>query len=258
MNNKNLITEIDIDEEEYSRYSRHIMLPEIGEEGQKKLKGSKVLVIGAGGLGSPVIFYLAAAGIGTIGIVDYDEVDLSNLQRQIIHNMDNLGTAKVKSAADKVRKLNKHVEVKEYQLAVNEENICDIISQYDFVIDCVDNYKIKFLINDACVKIKKPFCYGGVANFEGHIMTYVPDKGPCLRCVFDDIDKDDTPKEIIGVLGVMPGIIGSYQALEAIKFLTGIGENLVGRFLIINGLNCTQKIMNIDRASWCQTCGEEY
>lgn len=255
--NINFIETNNMNEEEYTRYKRQLILPEIGEKGQEKLKFSKVLVIGAGGLGSPAIYYLAAAGIGTIGIVDSDEVDVSNLQRQIIHRNRDLGKLKVDSAYEKALSLNPNINVITYPFKLEKNNIADIISEYDFVIDCVDNFKTKFLINDECVRLKKPFCYGGVAGFEGHIMTYVPDKGPCLRCVFDGVDeKQEDEDGPIGVIGALPGIIGSYQALEAMKYLIGIGENLVGRFLIFNGLTFTHKILPVEKASWCKICGE--
>ena len=180
-------------DEQRERYARHIVLKGIGEEGQKKLLEAKVLIIGAGGLGSPAAMYLAAAGVGTIGIADGDEVDLSNLQRQIIHRTADVGKAKVKSAAETIVQMNPDIRVNTYQVAVSAENIKELIQAYDFVIDATDNFAAKFLINDACVMERKPFCHAGILRFQGQLMTYVPGQGPCYRCVF----KNPPPKEAV-------------------------------------------------------------
>lgn len=244
--------------EQKERYIRHITLKGVGEEGQEKLLNSKVLVIGAGGLGSPVSMYLAAAGIGTIGIADNDEVDLSNLQRQIIHSSSDIGRAKVLSAKETMESLSPYVKVNTYKTFIGEDNIDGIIADYDFVIDATDNFESKFLINDACVRGKKPFCHGGILGFEGQLMTYVPEKGPCYRCVFGDMPpKEDvlTCKEV-GIIGVLPGVIGTLQATEAVKYLLGIGELLTGYLMTYNALDMTfRKIKLPDRVDGCSACG---
>ena len=210
------------------RYSRHIILKEIGVRGQKKLLNAKVLIIGAGGLGAPAAMYLAAAGVGTIGIVDADEVDLSNLQRQIIHATEDVGKPKVESAKETMTKMNPDVTVNTYHEFVSADNILKLIEDYDFVIDGTDNFPAKFLINDACVMAKKPFSHAGIIRCKGQLMTYVPGEGPCYRCVF----KNPPPKDAVptckqaGVVGAMGGVIGSLQAMEAIKYITGVGELL--------------------------------
>ena len=224
--------------EQMERYSRHIILQEVGVKGQKKLLNGKVLIIGAGGLGAPAAMYLAAAGVGTIGIVDADEVDLSNLQRQIIHGTADVGKAKVKSAKETMNAMNSDVVVNTYREFVTSENIMDLIADYDFIIDGTDNFPAKFLINDACVMAKKPFSHAGIIRFKGQLMTYVPGEGPCYRCVF----KDPPPKDAVptckqaGVIGAMGGVIGSLQAMEAIKYLIGVGDLLTGKLLTYDAL----------------------
>ena len=199
--------------EQIERYSRHIILKEVGVKGQKKLLNAKVMIIGAGGLGAPVAMYLAAAGVGTIGIADADEVDLSNLQRQIIHQTKDVGVPKVESARETMEAMNPDVKVNTYHEFITSENILDIIKDYDFVIDATDNFPAKFLINDACVMAKKPFSHAGIIRFQGQLMTYVPGEGPCYRCVF----KEPPPKDAVptckqaGVIGAMAGVIGSLR-----------------------------------------------
>lgn len=257
---KNLQVNSGLTTQEQSRFNRQIIMPEIGLEGQEKLKNSKVLIIGAGGLGSPVALYLAAAGIGTIGIVDNDRVDISNLQRQIIHGESMEGIKKAESAKQSMKRLNGNVNVETYMCRITPENISGIIEKYDFVIDAVDNFETKFLINDACVIAKKPFCHGGVIRFNGQVMTYVPGQGACYRCVFEEIPKrGSSPKcYTVGVLGTVVGIIGCIQATEAVKYLTGAGELLTGRMLIVDGLT-----MNIRTAKFgngvksCRVCGDK-
>lgn len=246
-------------DEQLSRYSRHITLKEIGVRGQKKLLASKVLIIGAGGLGAPAAMYLAAAGVGTIGIADSDKVELSNLQRQIIHTTKDLDKSKVGSAAETMKALNPDVNVVTYETYINSENIAEIISDYDFIIDGADNFPTKFLINDACVLGQKPFCHAGILRFEGQLMTYVPGKGPCYRCIFGaPPPKDAVPScREAGVIGAMAGIIGSMQALEAVKYITGQGELLTGRMLIFDGMKMESRTVKLPkRVSECPVCGE--
>ncbi len=246
-------------DEQLERYSRHIILKEVGVKGQKKLMNAKVLIIGAGGLGAPAAMYLAAAGVGTIGIVDADEVDLSNLQRQIIHTTDDLGKAKVKSAKETMQAMNPDVEVKTYRMFVTSENIMDLIEEYDFVIDGTDNFPAKFLINDACVMAKKPFSHAGIIRFKGQLMTYVPGEGPCYRCVF----KNPPPKDAVptckqaGVIGAMGGVIGSLQAMEAIKYITGVGKLLTGSLLTYDAINQEFRKIKLPKDTHgCAVCGD--
>ncbi|MBR1390118.1 MAG: thiazole biosynthesis adenylyltransferase ThiF [Lachnospiraceae bacterium] len=244
--------------EQLERYSRHIILKEIGVKGQKKLLNAKVLIIGAGGLGAPAAMYLAAAGVGTIGIVDADEVDLSNLQRQIIHSTADIGKAKVKSAAETMQAINPDVTVNTYRTFVTSENIMELIADYDFIIDGTDNFPAKFLINDACVKAQKPFSHAGIIRFRGQLMTYVPDQGPCYRCVF----KNPPPKDAVptckqaGVIGAMGGVIGSLQAMEAVKYITGQGELLTGRLMTYDALKMEFRTVKLPRDKGCAICGE--
>ncbi len=244
--------------EQLERYSRHIILKEIGAKGQKKLLNAKVLIIGAGGLGAPTAMYLAAAGVGTIGIADADEVDLSNLQRQIIHATKDLGKPKVQSAKETMNDLNPDVQVNTYHTFMTSENIREIIRDYDFVIDGTDNFPAKFLINDACVMEKKPFSHAGIIRFKGQLMTYVPGEGPCYRCVF----KDPPPKDAVptckqaGVVGAMGGVIGSLQAMEAIKYIVGKGQLLTGYLLTYDALTMEfRKIKLPHNTENCPVCG---
>ncbi|MCI7814295.1 MAG: molybdopterin-synthase adenylyltransferase MoeB [Lachnospiraceae bacterium] len=245
--------------EQLERYSRHIILKEVGPKGQKKLLNAKVLIIGAGGLGAPAAMYLAAAGVGTIGIADADEVDLSNLQRQIIHATDDLGKAKVLSAKETINRMNPDVTVNTYRTFVSADNIMELIQDYDFVIDGTDNFPAKFLINDACVMAKKPFSHAGIIRFQGQLMTYVPGKGPCYRCVF----KNPPPKDAVptckqaGVIGAMGGVIGSLQAMEAVKYILGVGDLLTGYLLTYDALKMEfRKIKLPSDTSKCEVCGE--
>ena len=244
--------------EQLERYSRHIILKEIGAKGQKKLLNAKVLIIGAGGLGAPTAMYLAAAGVGTIGIADADEVDLSNLQRQIIHATKDLGKPKVQSAKETMNDLNPDVTVNTYHTFVTSGNIREIIRDYDFIIDGTDNFPAKFLINDACVMEKKPFSHAGIIRFKGQLMTYVPGEGPCYRCVF----RDPPPKDAVptckqaGVVGAMGGVIGSLQAMEAIKFIVGKGQLLTGHLLTYDALTMEfRKIKLPHHTENCPICG---
>ena len=247
-------------DQQLERYSRHITLKEIGVKGQKKLLAANVLIIGAGGLGAPAAMYLAAAGVGTIGIADCDNVELSNLQRQIIHTTDDVGKSKVQSAAETLKALNPDVEVITYHEYVNSKNIAAMIADYDFIIDGADNFPTKFLINDACVLGRKPFCHAGILRFEGQLMTYVPDKGPCYRCIFEAPPPNDAVPSCreAGVIGAMAGIIGSMQALEAVKYITRQGELLTGSMLIFDGLKMEwRKVKLPKRVPTCPICGDD-
>lgn len=245
--------------EQLERYSRHIILKEIGVKGQKKLLNARVLIIGAGGLGAPAAMYLAAAGVGTIGIADADEVDLSNLQRQIIHATEDVGKPKVQSAKETMNKMNPDVTVNTYHEFVSSENITELIGGYDFIIDGTDNFPAKFLINDACVMAKKPFSHAGIIRFKGQLMTYVPGEGPCYRCVF----KNPPPKDAVptckqaGVIGAMGGVIGSLQAMEAVKYITGTGELLTGHLLTFDAIKMEFRKIKLPKPDGkCAVCGE--
>lgn len=245
-------------EEERERYSRQLLIPEFGEMGQEKLKQSKVLVIGAGGLGSPTSMYLAAAGVGTIGIADSDVVDNSNLQRQILHGTSDRNRLKVESAAETLRDINPHVEVIPIHTMVTAENIQELIADYDFVLDATDNYKAKFLINDGCVAAGKAYSHGGILAFSGQLMTYVPGQGPCYRCIFGEEPKPGeapTAKEA-GVIGPVAGIIGSMQAAEAIKYLIGKGKLLTGRMVTVDAFTMRiREIPLLEANPDCKACG---
>jgi molybdopterin/thiamine biosynthesis adenylyltransferase len=232
----------------------------VGVKGQKRIREGKVLIIGAGGLGAPAAMYLAAAGVGTIGIADADTVDLSNLQRQIIHSTADVGKAKVESARETINAMNPDVEVAAYHEWVSAANIKDIINDknYDFIIDGTDNFPIKFLINDACVMLGKPFSHAGIIRFQGQLLTYLPGEGPCYRCVF----REPPPADAVptcrqaGVLGVMGGVIGTLQATEALKFLTGLGGLLSGALLTYNALSMDFRKVPVSRKNDCPVCGE--
>ncbi|HOP40087.1 MAG TPA: molybdopterin-synthase adenylyltransferase MoeB [Geobacteraceae bacterium] len=245
-------------EEQAERYSRHIILKEVGNTGQTRLMKGKVLIIGAGGLGSPAALYLAAAGIGTVGIADADVVDISNLQRQVIHSTSDLGRPKVESARAKMVAINPEVRVVTHHTWICADNIMDIIRDYDFVIDGTDNFAAKFLINDACVMAGKPFSHGGVLHFLGQAITVIPNVSPCYRCIFPD---PPPPTAIptcarTGVLGVLPGVIGTIQATEAIKFLLGVGKLLTGRLLVYDAEGMDFYASPIARQARCPLCGE--
>ena len=246
-------------DEQLERYSRHIILKEIGVKGQKKLLAGKVLIIGAGGLGAPAAMYLAAAGVGTIGIADADVVDLSNLQRQVIHTTNDIGKKKVESAAETMRAINPDVTVNTYYDFVNSTNIMDMIADYDFILDGTDNFPTKFLINDACVMANKPFSHAGIIRFKGQLTTVIPHEGPCYRCIF----KNPPPKDAVptckqaGVIGAMGGVIGSLQAMEAVKYLTGTGELLSGYLLTYDALKMEfHKVKLPPRGDGCAVCSD--
>ncbi len=246
-------------ENQRERYSRHFALDEIGVSGQEKLREAKILVIGAGGLGSPAALYLAAAGVGTLGIADADCVELSNLQRQILHGEKDIGTAKTASAKTALEDLNPGTEVLTFQSFVDEANIDELISGFDFVLDCTDSAGTKFVINDACAKAKKPFCHAGVIRFGGQLMTYIPEKSCCLRCLFKDPpNESDVPKcRSVGVIGAACGVIGSLQALEAVKYITGAGGTLDNELLTFDGLRMNfRKIKLPPPDENCPSCGK--
>ena len=245
-------------EEQIQRYSRHIILKDVGGKGQQKLLDGKVLIIGAGGLGAPIALYLAAAGVGTIGIADADVVDITNLQRQVIHFTPDVGKPKVESAAEKMRAINPDVTVNTYQEWVSAANIADLITGYDFVIDGTDNFAAKFLINDACILGGKAYSHGGILQFDGQTITIRPGESACYRCIFPA----PPPKDAIptcsqaGVIGVLPAVIGSLQATEAIKFLLGKGELLTNRLLTYNALQMKFRKITIRRSVRCPVCGD--
>ena len=250
---------MELSKEQKDRYARNVIIREIGTEGQEKLLNSSVLVIGAGGLGSPAIMYLASAGVGTIGIADNDKVDLSNLQRQIIHTTKTIGTAKVSSAKQAVLARNPDIKVNTYNEFINAYNIMELIREYDFIIDATDNFSAKFLINDACVLAGKPFSHAGVIRFEGQTMTYVPGISPCYRCIFQEPPEEGTVPNCKqeGILGAAAGIIGSIQAMEAVKYLLNLGNLLTGYLLVYDGLNMEfRKVKLPDRTAACPVCGD--
>ncbi|MGH9346787.1 MAG: molybdopterin-synthase adenylyltransferase MoeB [Vicinamibacterales bacterium] len=246
-----------LDAEEFKRYSRHLTLPEFGLEGQKKLKAASVLCIGAGGLGSPVAMYLAAAGIGRIGIVDFDVVDYSNLQRQIIHGTPDVGRSKLDSAKDSIHALNPHVQVDTYETALSSQNALSLFEPYDVIIDGTDNFPTRYLVNDACVLTGKPNAYGSIFRFEGQASVFATKDGPCYRCLYPE----PPPPGLVpscaegGVLGVLPGIIGVIQATEAIKLIAGIGDPLIGRFLIYDALRMRFRELKLRKDPECPVCG---
>ncbi len=246
--------------EQLERYSRHIILNNVGVSGQEKLLNGKVLIIGTGGLGAPAAMYLGAAGVGTIGLVDADRVDLSNLQRQVIHRTRDVGKPKVLSGKETIRGINPDVKVVTYQEYATSANIKDIIKgrDYDFILDGTDNFPVKFLINDACVMLKKPFSHAGIIRFQGQTMTYLPGKGPCYRCVFQNPPPPDAVPtcQQAGVLGVMGGVIGTIQAAEALKYLLGVGELLNGSLLTYDALKMSFRKIKITRNRECAVCGE--
>ena len=248
-----------LSKEQELRYSRHFPVPEIGRKGQEKLLSSKVLVIGAGGLGSPAALYLAAAGVGTIGIVDSDAVELSNLQRQILHGTSDIGRPKVESAKESMCELNPGIEVVTYHMYADEANLPGLLAGYDFILECTDSFESKFLINDVCVRAGKPFCHASVIRFYGQVLTWVPGKGPCYRCIFHDPPVRGaalTAKEA-GVLGASAGVIGCLQAAEAVKYLLGAGELLTGQLLTCDLLEMEFQKIPLQRDDSCPACGRK-
>jgi len=249
---------VELNREEFLRYGRHLIIPEVGLEGQRRLKSASVLIIGAGGLGSPLAFYLTAAGVGRIGIVDFDVVDLSNLQRQILHTTKDVGRSKLESAREKLESLNPNVKIETYEMRLTSENALDLIKEYDIVVDGTDNFPTRYLVNDACVFLKKPNVYGSIFRFEGQVSVFYADKGPCYRCLY----KEPPPPGLVpscaegGVLGVLPGIIGTIQALETIKLILGIGEPLIGKLLLFDALMMKFRELKLRKDPECPVCGE--
>jgi sulfur-carrier protein adenylyltransferase/sulfurtransferase len=252
------VTPEKVGKDQMARYSRHVRIPEVGEQGQLKLLKSKVLLVGAGGLGSPAGVYLAASGVGTIGLVDYDVVDESNLQRQILHWTSSVGTPKVDSARRTLFEVNPNVKVRTYNVHLDASNVLDIFSDYDVIVSGSDNFTTAYMVNDAAVMLKKPVAYGSIFRFEGQASTFIPYEGPCFRCLYATA----TPPEMApscdeaGVLGVLPGVIGLIQATEAIKLLLNLGTTLSGRLLTYDALEMTFKQFKIRRDPACSACGQ--
>ena len=250
---------MELSREQIQRYNRHILIDDIGITGQQRISEAKVLVIGAGGLGSAVLFYLAAAGVGTIGIADSDVVDLTNLQRQIIHFTDDLNKLKVQSAREKIIRINPDVRVATHPEFVNSKNILGLIRDYDFIVDGTDNFSSKFLINDACVISEKPFSHAGVLIFDGQMMTVVPKMSACLRCIFPKPPPPaaEQSSDQVGVLGSLAGALGTLQATEALKYIIQKGELLTNRLLIYNALELTFREVKLKKRNACPACGED-
>lgn len=243
--------------EEIKRYSRHLIMPEVNLDGQKRLKAARVLTIGTGGLGSPLLAYLAAAGIGRIGVVDFDRVDLSNLQRQIIHKTSSVGEYKTRSAAATMREINPHVEVRTYEMALRSDTVAELFKEYDIIVDGTDNFATRYLTNDACVLAGKPNVYGSIFRFDGQCSVFWAEKGPCYRCLFPQPPDPGLVPTCAegGVLGVLPGVIGVIQAIEAIKLIIGQGDPLIGRLLIFDALKMKFKELKVRKDPHCPVCG---
>ena len=243
--------------DEIRRYGRHLIMPEFGMEGQKRLKAASILLIGTGGLGSPLALYLAAAGVGRIGLVDYDTVDETNLQRQIIHGVSTVGMSKIESAAKRMRDLNPDLQIDKYEVPLTSDNALQIMEPYDVIIDGTDNFPTRYLVNDACVKLGKPNVYGSILRFEGQLSVFYAKEGPCYRCMFPE----PPPPGLVpncaeaGVLGVLPGTIGTMQATEAIKLITGIGEPMIGRMLLYDALEMSFTTIKVRKNPNCPVCG---
>src|SRR5450432_1936205 len=250
--------EVTLSNEEILRYSRHLIIPEVGIEGQKKLKAAKVLLVGAGGLGAPLGLYLAAAGVGRIGLVDFDTVDFTNLQRQVIHSTKDVGRNKIDSAAEKMLAINPNVRIAKHNVALSSENALDILKDYDYVVDGTDNFPTRYLVNDACVLLNKPNIYGSIFRFEGQSTVFAYEGGPCYRCLYPE----PPPPGLVpscaegGVLGILPGTIGLIQATETVKLILGIGEPLVGRLLLYDALGMRFRELKLRKNPECPVCGE--
>ena len=248
---------MDLTHDELRRYGRHLVLNEVGTEGQKKLKAAKVLLVGAGGLGSPAALYLAAAGVGTLGLVDFDAVDITNLQRQIIHGTSDVGRPKLDSASDRIRDINPHVQVERYDMALTSDNALEIARDYDVIVDGTDNFPTRYLVNDTCVILGKPNAFGSVLKFEGQASVFATSEGPCYRCLF----REPPPPGLVpscaeaGVLGVLPGLIGTIQATETVKLILGAGEPLIGRLLLVDALTMQFRTIQLRRDPECPACG---
>ena len=247
----------DLSREELLRYSRHLLLPEVGLDGQRKLKAARVLLVGAGGLGSPAAIYLAAAGVGTLGIVDFDVVDITNLHRQILHGTGDVGRSKLESAISRLREVNPHVTVEPHETRLTSANALEIIRQYDVVVDGTDNFQTRYLVNDACVLTNRPNVYGSIFRFDGQVSVFCTPDGPCYRCVY----REPPPPGLVpscaegGVLGILPGIVGTLQATEALKLVLGIGEPLIGRLNLVDALGARLRTVRIRKDPTCPACG---
>ena len=243
--------------DELRRYGRHLVLAEVGTTGQRRLKSARVLLVGAGGLGSPAALYLSAAGVGTLGLVDFDAVDITNLQRQVIHGTSDIGRAKLDSAADRIRDLNPNVHVEYFDTALTSENALEIARNFDVIVDGTDNFPTRYLVNDTCVLLSKPNAFGSVLRFEGQASVFATENGPCYRCLF----REPPPPGLVpscaeaGVLGVLPGIVGTIQATETIKLILGSGEPLIGRLLLIDALSMQFRTIQLRRDPECPACG---
>lgn len=252
------MADVELSGEEIRRYGRHLIMPEVGMEGQKKLKAASVLLIGAGGLGSPLGLYLAAAGVGRIGIVDFDVVDYSNLQRQILHSTKDVGRPKLASAKERLEGINPFVKIETHEMHLNSENALDLFSRYDIIVDGTDNFPTRYLVNDACVLTGKPNVYGSIFRFEGQVSVFATDDGPCYRCLYPE----PPPPGLVpscaegGVLGILPGIIGTIQANETVKLIIGKGEPLIGRLLLFDALKTKFRELKLRKNPDCPVCGQ--
>jgi sulfur-carrier protein adenylyltransferase/sulfurtransferase len=246
-----------LSQDEILRYSRHLIIPDVGVQGQRRLKAARVLMVGAGGLGSPIGLYLAAAGVGTLGLVEFDVVDVTNLQRQVIHGTKDVGRKKGDSARDRIHDVNPNVEVKLYDAMLSSENALDIIKDYDLVVDGTDNFATRYLVNDACVLLGKPNVYGSIFRFEGQSTIFCAEDGPCYRCLYPE----PPPPGLVpscaegGVLGVLPGLLGLVQATETVKYIIGAGESLVGRLLLVDALGMHFRTVKLRKNPQCPACG---
>jgi molybdopterin/thiamine biosynthesis adenylyltransferase/rhodanese-related sulfurtransferase/molybdopterin converting factor small subunit len=244
--------------EEIRRYGRHLIMPEVGMKGQKKLKKARVLVVGAGGLGSPVLLYLAAAGVGTLGVVDFDQVDQSNLQRQILYSTEEVGKSKTETAASKLKALNPNVNVIPHSVQLTSENALEVIKSYDIVLDGTDNFPTRYLVNDACVMLGKPNVYASIFRFEGQVSVFYAKEGPCYRCLYPE----PPPPGLVpscaegGVLGILPGLVGLIQATEAVKLVLGVGNPLIGRLMLVDALEMSFRELKLRKNPNCAVCGE--
>jgi molybdopterin/thiamine biosynthesis adenylyltransferase/rhodanese-related sulfurtransferase len=243
--------------EEIRRYGRHLIMPEVTLEGQQKLKAARVIVIGTGGLGAPILAYLAAAGVGHIGVVDFDTVDLSNLHRQIIHKTGNVGKAKTLSAVEMMRDINPQIEIKTYETSLRSDNALELLKDYDIVIDGTDNFPTRYLVNDACALLDKPNVYGSIFRFEGQATVFWASQGPCYRCLYPEPPEPGTVPSCAegGVLGVLPGVVGTIQATEAVKLIIGQGDPLIGRLLLFDALKMKFKELKLRKDPKCPLCG---
>ncbi|MEY9857299.1 molybdopterin/thiamine biosynthesis adenylyltransferase/rhodanese-related sulfurtransferase [Catenulispora sp. GAS73] len=248
----------DLSVEEVRRYSRHLIIPDVGMAGQKRLKNAKVLCVGAGGLGSPTLLYLAAAGVGTLGIVEFDVVDESNLQRQVIHGQSDIGRSKAESARDSIKEINPLVRVNLHEERLDSTNVMELFAQYDLIVDGTDNFATRYLVNDACVLLNKPYVWGSIYRFDGQASVFWSEYGPCYRCLYPEPPPPGMVPSCAegGVLGVLCASIGSIQVTEAIKLLTGIGEPLVGRLMIYDALEMTYRQVKVRKDPDCAVCGE--